>query len=296
MLVPVSMIPSTPWFSCGKKQSERRPHAHLHPMETGIWLQIFTPSYLSCSPAVTPPSLPFTAILLSCPQPASKTAAALGSVSEPGLQRHISIGPANLWPRVTKIQNKNFHTQIKLHWTGIKDFPFSCFMKSLCIFPWACLAWSCMEVHQSPTNRAKHTLSRHSGRKEQSWRGQAGLAVNTWYRDAHKPPPVTSVLFQWAEWKQCQLPSQNTSGSSARRGFLWLTEANAWCKDECPTKSRNSDTWLPGSSQSREESWLHPPMHLLPWRLQSTQKSSQLRAHVGAEPCHSSVFITSYRG
>lgn len=45
-----------------KKQSETGPHAHLHPMETGIWLHIFTPCYLSCYPA-HPPS-PFTAILL----------------------------------------------------------------------------------------------------------------------------------------------------------------------------------------------------------------------------------------
>lgn len=64
MLVSVSMFPSNPCFYCGKKQSEPGPRAHLHPMETGIWLQIFTPFYLSCYPAVMPPSLSFTAILL----------------------------------------------------------------------------------------------------------------------------------------------------------------------------------------------------------------------------------------
>lgn len=64
MLVPVSTIPSIPCFYCGKKQSEAGPCAHLHSMETGIWLQIFTPCYLSHNPAVTPPSLSFTDILL----------------------------------------------------------------------------------------------------------------------------------------------------------------------------------------------------------------------------------------
>ena len=140
--------------------------------------------------------------------------------------------------------------------------------------------WKYIKVQQTGQKKP----FRHSGRKEQFWRGHAGLVMNRNDKEFHRNHPrwqvccfnelnVNNAKNSFQLWH-----ASHGSAGSARRGFpladrgkLHLQSTNvpriALAVTICCTDF---------GRKSLDESWLSPPRRLLPWRLRSIKRSLQV--------------------